>query len=428
MRRIALLAAAAFALDNGALPYDEKTHVHLVYSTGCTQKHRQFLTASLQMSLIRVGHVGPLTEIVSGCDDAAKLRISSEPSFYDDYRLHFTKDYALYTSPNFTDHYNPYNKPFGLRDFFHNSTHHDQLAVAFIDADYMLFKPLRINLGQKWGKYYQKSTMRKEEDITDTVVDGIALAQNMRAFLGMRWFNDYNRTYLNLVCEGLPCKNVTTVDAFEYFEPAGTPYIQTRSDWLRVVEDYCNFAVQGRTSQQNDWMVEMYAYGAAVANQNVKHTLLKHLGPASPEYQTTEYWDFIDKEKMDNPCADPFTVTLPEDPPIGIHYFMYYGVPDNIDEGFMYYKYRIPEDIMECDSQMFKLPPKTEWTDIETIYADKPEKIAWKRHSVWLECTLLKYGNEVLRKIKEKTCPHGFNTHQGIVLHAKDTPLTPHST
>ncbi|KAH9121769.1 hypothetical protein AeMF1_006644, partial [Aphanomyces euteiches] len=351
-----------------------------------------------------------------------RAAIEQEPTFYADFRLHFTKDYAQYTSPNFSEHYTAYNKPFGMRDFLHNAAKKDNLAIAFIDADYMLFKPVLINQGLQWGKYYQNTTVRRAEDINDTVKDGIALAQNMKAFLGGRWFNDVNRTILNSVCDGLPCKNVSSPDAFEYFEPAGTPYILTRNDWLRMIDNYCDFTVRGRQLQK-DWMVEMYAYGAAVANHNIRHTLVKHLGPATPEFQNTEYWQFLD-DSMENPCEDLYEPILPADPPVGIHYAMYYGLPGDINQGYMYYKYRIPSDILQCDSLFFKLPPATEWTSITKDFAGDDKKIYWKRHAVWLECTLIKYGNQVLDAIKSKLCPRGYNTHQGIVLHAYDTPHT----
>ncbi|ETW04414.1 hypothetical protein H310_04695 [Aphanomyces invadans] len=418
----AIVAATATAINN-EISYDLQTNVHLVFSTGCDQKRRQFLSASLQLSLVRVHHAGPLTEIISGCSPVAQAEIEAQRKYYPDFRLHFTKNYAKYESPTFTETYNAYNKPFGLRDFLHHSAKKDNLAVAFIDADYMLFKPLVVNTGAKWAKYYQNTTMRRAEDITDTVENGVALAQNMKAFLGGRWYNDFNRTILNLVCGTKPCANVSSADAFEYFEPTGTPYIQTRHDWLHVVEDYCNFTVKGRQVSKDDWMIEMYAYGAAVANNNVRHTLLQHLGPATPEFLNTEYWNFIE-EDMPNPCADPFHVVLPADPPVGIHYAMYYGLPDTIDEGYMYYKYRIPSDILDCDSQLFKLPPASEWTQIDVLYKDNPKKRQWKRHTVWLQCTLIKYGNEVLRTMKAHTCPDGFNSHQGVVMHAKDTPRT----
>ncbi|KAF0713931.1 Aste57867_4151 [Aphanomyces stellatus] len=413
----------AVALAATAAAYNDTTTVHLVYSTGCTQPQRQFLSASLQLSLVRVKHQGPLTEIISGCTAEQKATVLAQPTFYPDFRFHFTEDYAKYESPTFTEHYTPYNKPFGLRDFLRHAEPQDELAVAFIDVDFMLLKPLQINTGAAWGKYYQRGT-RPADEITDRVENGFALAQNMKAFLGERWFNDRNRTILNLVCEGQPCANVSTADAFEYFEPTGSPYIMTRHDWHRVVEDYVAFVVKGReVSDRDDWMVEMYAYGAAVANQNVKHTIVKHLGPATPEFQTTEYWQFVD-ETTANPCADPFTVVLPEDPPVGIHYAMHYGLSDKHAEGFQYTKHNIPYDILDCNGMLFKLPPPTEWTDIPAKFPDDPAKQFWKRHAIWLECTLLKYGNQVLKAMKTKLCPRGFNSHQGLVLKYSETPPT----
>ncbi|OQR83959.1 hypothetical protein THRCLA_10894, partial [Thraustotheca clavata] len=207
-------------------------------------------------------------------------------------------------------------KPFGLRHFLHNIKRKDSLPVGLIDLDYILFKPLHINTGTKWGKYYQSTTLRHNDDITDTVENGITLAQNMNALLGGRWFNDWNSTMKELICGGMPCMKVQSSDAFKYYEPTGTPYIMTRIDRFRVVEDFANLTVKGRLYQK-DWMVEMYAYGAGVANQNVKHTLLKHLGPAPCSRQNTEYWDFVLENSAD-PCENPGTLALPDDPSVGV--------------------------------------------------------------------------------------------------------------
>ncbi|KAF0685524.1 hypothetical protein As57867_022537, partial [Aphanomyces stellatus] len=146
-RLAAILALSMTHIAAQALEYDQKTMVHLVYSTSCEQGMRQFLSASLQISLNRVGHKGPLTEIISGCTSEQQAVLEGQPTFYPDFRLHFTRDYAKYESPTFSEHYHPYNKPFGLKDFLYNASRPDNLAVAFIDADYMLFKPLRVNTG-----------------------------------------------------------------------------------------------------------------------------------------------------------------------------------------------------------------------------------------------------------------------------------------
>ncbi|EQC37866.1 hypothetical protein SDRG_04887 [Saprolegnia diclina VS20] len=390
---------------------DEHTHVHLVFTTSCNQGKRHFLSSSLQVSLSRVGHRGPLTEIVHGCSADEMVRLSALPTFYYDFRYHFAPDFALQGK----DHYVAYNKPFGLRHFLQHGARQDNLSIALIDADYVLFKPLRINLGASWGPYYQNTTLRNASDITDTVADGVALAQNMKAFLGGRWFNDHNATMKQLVCGSGPCANVSSADAFEFYEPAGTPYIMTRSDWHRFVDDYAAFTVKGR-QYQDDWMVEMYAYGAAAANQGIKHTLLKHLGPATCSFHNTEHWDFL-PPSTPNPCADPFDMVLPEDPPIGIHYAMYYGAGDDIHSGYWYTKHRLPTDLTECDSMLLEVPPATEWTKLATLGLSERD-LQTKRHNVWLQCTMTKYANQVLTEIKAKMCPLGFNTHMGISLDA----------
>ncbi|OQR98008.1 hypothetical protein ACHHYP_09268 [Achlya hypogyna] len=393
---------------------DPTTHVHLVFTTSCKQSLRFFLSSSLQISLSRVGHRGPLTEIVLGCSSDEMALLAKLPTFYYDFRFHFAPDF----SHQGDDHYTPYNKPFGIRHFLHHAARPDNLSVALIDADYVFFKPLRINTGAKWAKYYETSGTRRPEDVTDTVVDGTALAQNMKAFLGGRWFNDYNSTMKNIVCGSRRCANVSTDDAFEYYEPAGTPYIMTRSDWHRFAEDYVNFTVVGRQYQE-EWMVEMYAYGAAAANQDIKHTLLKHLGPATPDYNATEYWDFLPNSTA-NPCLDAFEMVLPQDPPVGIHYAMYYGADDKIDAGYWYSKHRVPNDFTECDAMLLELPPPTEWTKIDSMELSEKERQG-KRHNVWLECTLTKFTNQVATEIKSKMCPLGFNTHRGISLDATKT-------
>ncbi|OQR99601.1 hypothetical protein THRCLA_21811 [Thraustotheca clavata] len=291
---------------------DDKTQVHLVYSSSCKQGNRFFYSSSHQLSLSCVDHYGPVTEIVLGCtpEDIENL-------------------------------------------------------------------------------------LRRDEDITDTVGPGIALAQNMKAVVGGRWFNMWNNTTKTIICicGGLPCMNVSNDDAFDCYEPTRTPYILTRPDWLRIY----------------DWMVEMYAYGAEAANQDMKHTLLKHLGPQTCNNHGTEQWDFID-ENFPNLCEDPVSIALPEDPPIAIHNAMFYGLGGNIDKGY-------------C--MMIQLPPATEWTQIKRMNITDEEKLI-KRHHVWMECTMIKYSNIVLKEIKTRMCPNGFNSRRGLILLGSDIKYTAH--
>ncbi|CAK4379731.1 unnamed protein product [Aphanomyces euteiches] len=396
---------------------DPKHNVHLVSTDSCEQDLRQLMSAALQLSLVRVGHKGPLTEIITGCTTAQKEAIAKLPTFYADYRVHFTPDFAWQTLDNgVRQHYYPYNKPFGLAHFLQHGQPKDDLAVALIDIDYFLLQPLEVNRGANWTRFYQVSSqsLRDPSTITDTVSKGIAIAQNMKAFLGGVWWNDRNSTVKDIVCKDKPCALVSNDEAMEYFEPSGTPYILTRSDMERVVVDYAEFTRKGRTLEDK-WMVEMSAWGAAVANQNVKQTLVTHLGGATCAYKDTEYWDFLPND-IANPCEDDETMVLPRDGPVGIHYAMYYGGDqDPVKSGFAFYKYRIPKDITDCNSMLLAVPPPSEWTKAT-------EKAA--RHGVWLECTAIKLLNHALLAIKRRTCLQGFNSFRGLMLRADINYMT----
>ncbi|KAF0700607.1 Aste57867_8874 [Aphanomyces stellatus] len=405
-------AEAPPSTQQASLDYvvDPKHHVHMVYTTSCDQELRQLLSAALQLSLSRVGQVGPLTEIITGCTTEQVEAITKLPTFYTDYRVHFAPESATQTLENGKrQHYMAFNKPFGLLHFLKHGEPKDNLHVALVDADYLLLQPLEVNRGANWSRYYQTNSqsLRQPKDITDTVGHGVGVAQNMKAFLGGVWWNDVNSTVKDIVCRNKPCAHVSNADAMEYFEPSGTPYILTRADMQRVAVDYAAFAVAGR-SHSDSWMVEMSAWGAAVANQDVKLTMVTHVGGATPAFMETEYWDFVPPD-LANPCADATTLVLPRHVPVGIHYAMYYGASDDVNSGFAFYKYRIPRDILTCDSMMLALPPATEWT----WATDTPA-----RHRVWLECTAIKFLNQVIERVKRRTCPLGFNSFRGLKLHA----------
>ncbi|KAG6970323.1 hypothetical protein JG687_00002708 [Phytophthora cactorum] len=134
-----------------------------------------------------------------------------EPTLYYDFQRHFTPSYSPHPTPNVTDYYSPYNRPFALRHFLRNAqppVKHD--IIALIDGDIIFFKPLEVNTARDVTKYYHGK--RELSTVNDTVADGIAIAQD--------WYN-----YLNTGCP---------------------PYIMTRHDMEEMVDDYCDFVVQGR--------------------------------------------------------------------------------------------------------------------------------------------------------------------------------------
>jgi hypothetical protein len=402
------------------LPYQEedtKDQLHMVFSVSCNQGRRLLISSILQHSATAVGQNGPITQIISGCTDEERDALMKEPTFYYDFRRHFTPSYSPHPKPGIDDNYTPYNKPFALRHFLRHanpSVKHD--VIALIDGDFVFFRPLEVNTGRNISKYYHGD--RPISEVTDTVADGMAIAQDWSNYMGAGWFSPYNKEKLDFLCgtgvDAKPCANVTEKEGKEFYAGTGPPYIMTRHDMNTFVDDYCDFVVQGR-KKTDDWMTEMYGYAVAAGNHGIKHTMLTNLGVTHPKFDTEnrEYWSFVD-EKMTNPCLEPFAVTLPEDPPVGLHYCQNYGFVKDPDHGFHYYKYDLPDDLGDCDAPLLVVPPPSEWEEAKKI--SDTQKRGRKLHEVWAECTLVKIVNQAMIKLKERTCPKGFNTFHGTKL------------
>ncbi|TYZ67469.1 hypothetical protein PybrP1_010291 [[Pythium] brassicae (nom. inval.)] len=390
---------------------DDPSELHIVFSMSCTQGKRLLLQSVFQYSATAVGQRGPITQILSGCTDAERDAVLKEPTFYYDFRRHFTPSYSPHPEPGIDDNYTPYNKPFALRHFLeHADPPVSRDVLVLVDADFVFFKPLEVNTGRDVSKYYHGT--RAKQTVNDTVTDGLAIAQDWFNYMGAGWFGDGNRARLEHLCAGKPCLHVSKDDAGEYYAGTGPPYIMTVRDMRRMIDDYAHMVVLGR-NKTDDWMVEMYAYAVAAANHNIKHTILTHLGVTHPQFvdNNREYWDFAHAD-MANPCADPVAVVVPEDPPVGVHYCQKYGHVLSEKNSHYYYKYSIPNEVTECKAALLKLPPASDWTDAVGLKDKKMQ--ARKRHEVWTECSLIKIVNQAVMQLKQRTCPLGFNTFQGV--------------
>ncbi|KAG2829935.1 hypothetical protein PC116_g1476 [Phytophthora cactorum] len=135
-----------------------------------------------------------------------------EPTLYYDFQRHFTPSYSPHPTPNVTDYYSPYNRPFALRHFLRNAqppVKHD--IIALIDGDIIFFKPLEVNTARDVTKYYHGK--RELSTVNDTVADGIAIAQDWYNYLNTGWSAEHFRAKLEAICTGKPCMNVTRDDA-----------------------------------------------------------------------------------------------------------------------------------------------------------------------------------------------------------------------
>lgn len=393
------------ATDSETIPGFPADHdgsdIHIVFSMSCGQSNRLLQQTVVQLTATWAAQRGPITQILSGCSEDERLRVMEEPTFYYDFRRHFTPSFAVNPEPGVEGSYKPYNKPFGLRHFLLNAVpevKHE--LIALIDGDFFFFRPLEANTGRNMTGFYRGR--RDPSTVNDTVIDGLALAQDWHALQG-GFFAEDKAEVLQKVCAGLPCGSVSPADGAEYYGSIGPPYVMTRRDALRMVDDYCHLCVTTR-QVSNEWIAEMFAYSVAAANNGIKHTALSHLGISSPGFEGGghEYWSFVDGT-MANPCEDNLTPIMPKHPPVAVHACQWIGD---------FYKGVWPDTLADCDSPMFRIVPSTHWSEIETTV--DPSNQRMRREEVWAKCTLTKIMDRALVEFKKRTCRSGFNSYRSI--------------
>lgn len=433
--------------------------IHIVFSMSCEQGRRVMLQTILQYSAEAVGQRGPITQILSGCTPEQQERIlREEPALYHDFRRHFTPAYSPHPVPNVTDNYTPYNKPFALRHFLHHAEPPvTQRAIALLDGDTVFFKKLTVNTGADMRRYFRPigDDWNDTQAVDDSVEDGVAIAQDWLNYLGTGWLAKNKADKLAALCAGdAECVRalLDTPEAVarEHFAGPGPPYVMTRNDAVRMVDDYCGFLVKMRESDRG-WMTEMYAYTVAAARHGIKHKLFTHLGITHPSMDSNgrEDWTFLsdgsaraeaeaaEPVAMQNPCEDDAAVVLPQDAPVSVHYCQMYGFVDGRGNesdhhafGHFFYKYSLPEGIMQCDSELLKVPPATDWSELPfrnwtAKFADKSDRemaVARRKkyHELWFACSMTKVVNQAVVRYKRRTCPLGFNAFHGVEIERKE--------
>lgn len=456
-----LQAPLPFQGDQEA-PLDVQDDVHIVFSMSCDQGRRVMLQTILQYSAEAVGQRGPITQILSGCSPEQQARIlREEPALYYDFRRHFTPAYSPHPVPNVTDTYTPYNKPFALRHFLHHAEPPvTQRVVALLDGDTVFFKKLAVNTGADMRRHFRPigDDWNETQAVDDSVEDGVAIAQDWLNYLGTGWLADNNAGKLAELCAGdTECEQalIHTPESVKraHFAGPGPPYVMTRNDAVRMVDDYCNFLVTMRESDKG-WMTEMYAYTVAAARHGIKHKLFTNLGITHPSMSGggREDWAFLsditsnsteqeaeaaDIVPMQNPCEDDAAVVMPQDAPVSVHYCQMYGFVDGRggeDDhhafGHFFYKYSLPEEIMECNSELIRVPPASDWDELpvrnwtakfETKTAHEVAVARRKKyHELWFACSMTKVVNQAVLGYKRRMCPLGFNAFRGVEIERKD--------
>lgn len=436
---------------------DASDKLHFVFSSSC-EPYQHWQSQLLAESFARVQQRGRLTRIVSGCTDKQLADLlerhgaSSLPSMVTPrVELHVTKSFSVRPTPDAlpSDDYAPYNKPFGLRDWLRHSNPpvRPDATVVIIDPDFLFLKPFSIDTRarvtsargvnsknyvrdgevvdglRQYKKFFVYEGQRELTSVRAEVRDGLAVAQRWTAYLTSAGFDDPKTLALNLaMCP--ECRSVTAQDAREYYA-VGPPYVLTRSDLDKIVDDYCNFTVAQRNARPDVWMAEMLGYSLAAAKHGLKHTMFDNLALGG---KADDYFDFVDLIKG-NPCSDgpDFRPVKSEtdvvEPPLvpgeapallhGCH--SYRGVDDRGLE-WLYYKQYVPNDLFACDSWLLAEPPASVWT------IAKQQKDAKMMQQAYGLCTTIRTVNRALVDFKTRACPNGFNDNKRLRIVAPPRP------
>ncbi|TDH71059.1 hypothetical protein CCR75_002804 [Bremia lactucae] len=405
--------------------------VHFVFTTSCEQ-YQDWQSEALAQSFARVGQRGALTRIVSGCSDTilkdlVRRTRKSSPHL----RIHVTRDFSsipmLQTdnskgeNASFPDAYVPYNKPFGLRDWLAtaNPPVREKLLVV-LDPDFLFLRTFAVNFGgrvttakgvdsgdyehdaeviegmRQYKRFFVYAGFR--DNVSDTVVDGAAVAQRWTKYLkSLAFINS------SAICP--ECANVSETDALEYYS-VGPPYALTRTDLMEMVDDYCNMTLLKREQNREYWMNEMLGYSLAAAKHNIKHTAFDNLALSK---KSDDYTGFI-KMVKGNPCEDPVIPLIPSEAPPLLHGCHLYEMVDDRGLNWIYYKQLMPNNLFACDSWLLATPPASIWSIAKRSHDEH------KMLEAFGLCTSIKVINQALVDFKTKMCPDGFNQNRRLRL------------
>ena len=413
---------------------EESDELHFVFTTSC-EPHQHWQSEALAQSFARVGQRGALTRIVSGCSiDAEKELLRRTHQSSPHVRIHVTRDFRALPAPieasseteqrsSTPDEYTPYNKPFGLRDWLEsaNPPVREDLVVV-LDPDFLFIRRFAVNTGgrvtsakgvnsgdyardaeviegmRQYKRFFVYSGAR--DNVSDTVTDGVAVAQRWSQYLGTTAFENSSS-----ICP--ECAKVSEANASEFYA-VGPPYALTRKDLTQLIDDYCNMTVLKREQRNREfWMSEMLGYLLAAAKHGVKHTTFDNLALGN---KGDDYTGFVSIMKG-NPCADPVTPIIPGEAPPLLHMRQSYEASDDRGLKWLFDKQLLPHNLFACDSWLLASPPASVWS-----LAKQSGDSQLHLLEAYGVCTSIKVLNQALVDYKTKMCPNGFNENRRLRL------------
>jgi hypothetical protein len=239
----------------------------------------------------------------------------------------------------------------------------------------------------------------------------------------------------------------------------GAPYILYPADMLRIAPLWSQLTAVA-FDKMHSIESDMYAYAMAAAHLGIVHSRVENLGISSVRSEpwhvnapwsvaAKEGWEHVDRAFLENsapkarehPCRCHTPVHSADARaalPTFLHYcqsWKAYGGTPHGREVVGFSKYRVPDDILACDSPLLAEPWAPRPVDMDVLRTDargamevtyfdehgrlRPEALESRREprrDAFIMCQAILTLNAALLDHKRAFCPAGFNANRTLIL------------
>lgn len=409
----------------------ENEDLHFVFLTTCDPS-QHWQSRVLVSSFLRVNHLGRLTRIVSGCDEASLRALLKKEPMHPRMQLHVADNYTHRparenekTSASFIDSYLRYSKPFGIRHWLrHANPPVLESTIILVEPDFIFLQPLlldsRVRLtsaekvisggvddmevleGLRQYKRFYVYEGYPSMNVTIQISNGSAIAQRLTSHIGLPDFDAENNIYSTICPE---CNLLNKRDKMKDFS-VGSPYILSRKDLSLMIDDYCLMTFR---LHEIDGTSQMDTYVLASSKNGIRHTIFDNLASGRIDRDSYPHFvTYIGEEA--NPCSNSDGLFIRNEMPVMLRSTHDFTAVDSDGNQWIYSVRLIPTDLFECDSWLLSLPPIEVWT------IARDSKSTERMLQAYGLCTFIKASNQAIIEYKSKYCPDGYNVNKRLRL------------
>lgn len=388
------------------------SNLYIIFSTDCSA-FQEWQAYNLFFSALRARQPGIITRIASGCTDEQKKMTEK---WHNDHTAIMSKRFKIIFTPKFshvdvdneTGDYKYFNKPFGTKYFFENSSDFgwdksscqltkamDNDVVFLIDPDTLLLQPLTTDFSGTSVKFWKPFAKDKRNPLSKKVAPGAMFGQTYG--LGTKWMQ-----FVNLAGPKSPAHDVDERTA-QLLYPVGPPYVGTANDMFKLANRWAEL-VRAVHKEKPQLLSEMYAYQLAAADQKLPHGVVDSMMISSVETYG-EAWDYIDALPSEEACQIGSSLDTSRYPlPTLLHYCQHYGVAN-----VLFTKHGIPPNFFSCESPLLKEPAAEAMASENAYLTDRKGKRqdldskSHKRH-VFATCAITTAMNDAALFFKSRHC------------------------